>query len=471
MIADLNDFTDDITRTGDICIIGAGAAGITLALELARAGHKVVLCEAGGWEETQDSQACYRGEVHGDPLYDLEYARLRYLGGSTNHWAGWCRTFDAFDFDRSYVAPEHKWPITRDDLDPFLDGARDILDLKTDFRDRPPDALGIRPIEFNFSPPTRFRDKFRDALEGSDRIDLVLNANLIGCQTEGDRIASARFSAYSWTYMTVEARHFILAMGGIDNSRLLLWLQRRDAAGLLAPALPIGRYWMEHPHYTIGQALVRAEVHDQFNYGTSQAFQRDQGIMNASLRVDEVPHTFTRALLEDLKTIAPTYAARANEQVAAGTLFGAELRAVWEQEPRRDNAVSLSAFEKDIFDIPHTVLEWRKSALDRRTIRASAGLFANWLVEKDLGRARLAGWLVTGGPYPDDDELAGYHHMGGTRMGTDPAVSVVDADCRVHGTANLFVAGSSVFTTSGFSNPTLPIVQLALRLGAHLARA
>jgi choline dehydrogenase-like flavoprotein len=83
---------------------------------------------------------------------------------------------------------------------------------------------------------------------------------------------------------------------------------------------------------------------------------------------------------------------------------------------------------------------------------------------------RIEEWVTSGQGYPTDQELAGHHHMGGTRMGTDPKKSVVDANCKVHGMENLYMGGSSVFTTSGQCNPTTTIVALALRLGAHLGK-
>ncbi|MFZ1681764.1 MAG: GMC family oxidoreductase, partial [Rhizobiaceae bacterium] len=115
-------------------------------------------------------------------------------------------------------------------------------------------------------------------------------------------------------------------------------------------------------------------------------------------------------------------------------------------------------------------LNWTKGEAEHRTLLEGLRLFGRAMAERDFGRVRIADWVLAGNPYPTDQELAGHHHMGGTRMGADPATSVVDADCRVHGMQNLFVAGSSVFSTSGQCNPTTTIVALAIRLGHHLAR-
>ena len=113
-------------------------------------------------------------------------------------------------------------------------------------------------------------------------------------------------------------------------------------------------------------------------------------------------------------------------------------------------------------------LNWKKSSLDRQTIRQSVNLFNSWLLEKDLGRLQLFDWLIKNEEYPIYDELAGYHHMGGTRMSNSKEFGVVDSNCKVYGSKNLYIAGSSIFTTGGHNNPTLPIVQFTLRLADHL---
>jgi len=119
--------------------------------------------------------------------------------------------------------------------------------------------------------------------------------------------------------------------------------------------------------------------------------------------------------------------------------------------------------------VPRIDLHWRKGALEHRTLIEGMRLFGQALIEQDIGRVRLADWLANGEPYPFEDmELAGNHHMGGTRMNDDPARGVVDADCKVFGMRNLFVGGSSVFPTSGQTNPTTTITALACRLGDHL---
>jgi choline dehydrogenase-like flavoprotein len=124
--------------------------------------------------------------------------------------------------------------------------------------------------------------------------------------------------------------------------------------------------------------------------------------------------------------------------------------------------------DRDPHGMPRAELHWRLSDFDRRTILGSATLLAEEMVRQNFGRVRLDPWVLGTGSFPADDEVKGNHHMGGTRMSTQPGHGVVDADCKVHGLSNLYVAGSSVFPSGGAANPTLTIVQLALRLAEHL---
>ena len=161
---------------------------------------------------------------------------------------------------------------------------------------------------------------------------------------------------------------------------------------------------------------------------------------------------------------------RSAYQLSQNLRCAAQLYVAWEQAPLASNQIELSKTDVDHAGVPRIELHWKKSALERRTLVEGLKLFGTTLIEKDLGRVRLMDWIANGEDYPTDEETAGHHHMGGTRMGTDIARSVVDANCKVHGMDNLYVGGSSVFCTSGQANPTTTITALACRLGDHLSK-
>jgi choline dehydrogenase-like flavoprotein len=138
-----------------------------------------------------------------------------------------------------------------------------------------------------------------------------------------------------------------------------------------------------------------------------------------------------------------------------------------EQAPNPDSRVTLSA-EKDAMGMPRAKLDWRLTELDKRSMRTFYEILGQELGKSGMGRVQLRDWLL------DDDRnwpsflSGGWHHMGTTRMHADPKQGVVDANCRVHGLANLYVSGAAVYATAGSANPTLTLVALSLRLSDHL---
>lgn len=465
----------------EFCIIGAGPAGITCARSLATKGHKVLLLEAGGWEWSEESQASYAGETVGDRYFDLDACRLRYFGGTSNHWTGWCRPLDAHEFAGKGFAHIGRWPIRRSDLDPYLPAAMDILEIALPEPDVPLKGGMLRKIDVSFSPPVRFAAKYRDEILASERILLCLDSNLTRMEVAGGAIAAIAVENYEGARATVTAKTFILACGGIENSRMLLWCNAASGGALLKGQGELaGRYWFEHHHAAIGDAIVETgftprRTDPERPRGESMTLLAltpraiaENNILSCSLRFHPTSGGRASALLEDIACVAPTWANWAATQLSDGQLCAHRLQATAEQEPRAENRVALEG-PPDRFGIPKVALHWSRSELDMRTLREAARTLGFYLAVRDIGRVRLAPWVLGEAPYPEDVEIAAYHHMGGTRMSDDPATGVVDRDCRLFGMGNLYVVGSSVFPSGGHGTPTLTVVQLALRLADHLA--
>ena len=471
MIYEFNEFPVS-EKTYDCAIIGAGPAGISCAKRLAEIGFRCIVLEGGGRSLSDQSQSVYDGKTVGDPYLPLVSSRLRYFGGTSGHWAGWSRPLDAIDFNRGYLDPVYSWPIDKYDLDPYLIDALNHIDLSGVFADEVyDDEFGINEIEFKFSPPTRFGDKYHDAFAQSDKLDLVLNANFLRFIGSPQRPGydAARLAGYNGKEENVSARFFVLAAGGIENSRLLLWQRRVQESSILKESLPIGQYWMEHPHATVGDGIADID----FNSGTryfslTKGIQQDFGILNAGLRLSGMPYEGTKRVIADLMCVAPKVGKRLAGLAGKRLVCGMSIRAAWEQAPDVSNRVELNNSELDRFGMPRPILHWRLTDLDRKTIKYTLGQLGDMFKRKDIGRVRIADWLASDDHIPSSDEIGGYHHMGGTRMGTDASISVVDSNAKVHGVDNLYVAGSSVFPTGGHANPTLTIIQLALRLADHL---
>ncbi|KQZ82975.1 dehydrogenase [Mesorhizobium sp. Root157] len=458
-----------------VVVIGSGPAGITIARKLAAAGITVAILEAGGREYSDESQDFYRGRTVGDPYFDLDITRLRYMGGSSNHWAGWCRVLDAHDFQPKAWAPDTGWPIERKDIEPFLSEVHDILELP-EFRADVPISDDMRWVQLIKSPAVRFGEKYADELANSQNIALVLNTSVTELAGDGSKITGTRIWSNGRQAGLLQADYFVVCAGGLENSRLLLWSNQTSNGGVVPHTEALGKYWMEHPTFEGGNAILadydefEVDAANEAFFSPSPAAMERLEIMNFGIRLIETPYPGAKRLIADLACSAPDLAEWAAVKLGQHLRCAAQLYVAWEQAPRADNRIELSATDMDQAGVPRIELHWKKSDLERRTILEGLRLFGRTMAEKNLGRVRIDDWLTSGADYPTNQELAGHHHMGGTRMGTDVARSVVDADCKVHAMANLYVGGSSVFCTSGECNPTTTITALACRLGDHLAR-
>ncbi len=316
-----------------------------------------------------------------------------------------------------------------------------------------------------------------------------LDANLVDLRLDDamGTVSSAVFRSYrpGDPGFEVRARAFCLCTGGIENARLLLNFRSQVPAGIGNGADLVGRYFCEHPSFELADVMLPGEPLPEMEfYCPTEEFIFEQQVLNFGLRFEPGPwpptlpaaaariglvDPFELRLLEFMRDEQhPPRRAVAREDLPLAAR--ATLRTAHEQAQNPDSRVRLGD-ELDALGLARPVLDWRLTELDVHTMRTAATAFGRHLAEQNRGRARLHDWLLADPvvfPGIDVDEVAGKHHMCTTRMADDPRHGVVDRDCRVHGIANLFIGGSSVFATPGHANPTYTLTQLALRLGDHL---
>jgi glycine/D-amino acid oxidase-like deaminating enzyme len=244
----------------DYCIVGSGPAGITCALALSSPNKKILLLEGGGTEYTGDSQELYRGVVVGDPYFRLDTSRLRYFGGSSNHWVGWCRPLDEIDFQAKDAFPKTRWPIGKNTLDSYLEAASSILDVRPLQKDVELPGGLLKQIDVVFTNPVRFSKKYTSDLLNSQSIAVAFNASVVGLKTNGKGITAVEVVDFKGARRDVSATRYILACGGIENGILLLWSNHKANNKIIKNSTTLWRYWMEHPTFTVGDAIINNEI-------------------------------------------------------------------------------------------------------------------------------------------------------------------------------------------------------------------
>lgn len=481
----------------DLIIIGAGMAGIAIATEWANAGKTVAMLESGGREIDMEIQALYAGTgtmrapgCEDRPINEyLIQSRVRALGGSGNVWGGKCGPLDPSDFAERPWLSRSGWPMTRSDLQPFYDRACALLHIPAFHRDFDREPLADRPalpIDENFfSSPREYSrisgrtdreafDRFRTDFANAPNISVYLNANVASIRTDrrGRRVQGLDVACLNGSSHSARGRAYVLAAGGIENVRILLHSKDARANGLGNHSDWLGRCFQGHVTFGVYE---NAEGLNTALCVTTQ--------QNMSLYTDgRGPHCVLATTLEGQRRFGtgnftttlvngdtPPGAADPAVLALAGQLDGASAQLIpcffmAEQSPHLESRLTLHEGYTDALGMAHMHLDWVYSEEDMRNLERSVAALGDALGAAGKGRVR---W-----PVERSQLLAilnqSRHHMGTTRMSVDPDQGVVDADCRVHGVANLYIAGSSVFPTSGIINPTLTLMALAMRLSDHL---
>ena len=521
MVVDLMDGGPDQLQA-DVAVIGAGAAGLTIARRLVEGGLSVVLLESGGLDFEKETADLNRGLVSGEPYYPLHDARLRFFGGTTAIWGGRSAELDPIDFERREWVDWSGWPFSHDELRPWYDHAWRLLELSPDRPDLPAGLLnGLDGAELatrHWLIDTQF-DRFRPRrnadLLGSDRLTLVLHATAreIIPAANGSSIERIDVRCPGGKSIDVHARTYVLAAGGLENPRILLASNSILPAGIGNSHDLVGRFFMEHPHGRGGRVVGASawkmlRTFQKHRFGSQEAaallaatpeLQRSRRMLNSALTVAARPPAsgsrplLTAAYLAAKQGLEPTEGGRriwkAYKSVgrrlryAVGPLYAwarqqcgrDELALVLraEQAPNPDSRITLAS-EVDATGMPRIHLDWRLSPQDRESAAELVCAFARTMDRLGAGKVDPAEWLSdetvnwVSDPLVSVHPLGGYHHMGTTRMADDPKRGVTDGWGRVHGIGNLYVAGSSLFPTGGWANPTLTILALALRQADHL---
>ena len=533
MLIDMREVRDGRSLMATVCIIGAGVAGITLARELERFGIDTCVLESGGLEPDAATRDLARGESVGLDYQFADGCRGRFFGGSSNCWGGWCRPLDAWDFEQRDWIPHSGWPFGLEHMAPWYRRVHEVLKLgpvnfepqfweqaiaRKDVMRIPLTTGAVRDTISQFSPPVRFGRHYRQELALARFVRVFLYANVTQILPDElcTHVQAVSVQTLSGKHMSVSARLFVLATGGIENARLLLASNQVASAGLGNAHDLVGRFFMDHPRMLLGRVKFspewsRNKLYDiKYNYMnravaahgvhiaaqlalTPQALERER-LLNARLCFcSEFPGEGSAGamalfrckqallkkdqpdwrLMDDLWTMARdpgnTFAYGFTRFFHPRSMIRhVSFQVIVEPAPNPDSRVMLSAERRDALGMPRVSVDWRLNTQTEYTVDRTLQLVADELQQSRVAQVDI-GPTVSKHGWPSTMEKEGtWHHMGTTRMHANPKRGVVDADGKVHGLENLFIAGSSVFPTAGANFPTITIAALALRLAEHL---
>lgn len=503
-----------------VLVIGTGPVGLAVRSGLRRLGRRVVLLEAGGDRASTDS-AHNAGGVLGLPFSGIA-GRARGLGGNSALWAGQCMRFHAADFERRPWVAQSGWPIGYDTIGPAYAEAERFLGVSADDYHAvswrrfglDPDTLPDRQIDARFSvfasePDVWRRD--RAAIERDTGTEVLFDARASGFLVQDGRVRGVHVRSRAGHDRILRAAAVVIATGAIEAARLLLLPSESAPRGLADGNPHVGAHFQDHPHGSIasvrpadaaaarrvvewftlfhrhGMRLlpkltrsIEAQARDEvlnacavpvYEWPQDSLFDRMRGAQEAVLgrRVSTGLKEALDAVTRNPGELLRYGAGRARGRSYAGLLPRRVLLQVYlEQDPATSSRVALAP-ELDVSGLPAVTVDWRLGDLERRTAESMVAALDEWFRAWGIGPAVLEpsmsgeGWRRS---FADNQ-----HHAGTTRMSGSPSEGVVDAECRVWGTDNVWVAGGGVFPTSSYANPTLTMVAVGLRVARSVASA
>ncbi len=516
--------TASILQGFDLCIVGAGAAGIAMAQRLAHSSLRVILLVSGqpGDKGLPDAarQTLYHGTAGAflnkvDPIF-LQRSRLNMYGGTTNHFGFWARPLDAADYQPRPGYRDASWPFDAAELRHYYSDAhrfgqfgpfnyedlafwQRVLYARC-FDPLPADKLTGAIMHAQYEENLHdFQVQFRETLKQAANITVLFNAHLLTIATDENqrRVTGLHCAtiesgpgaaAQPGKRFEVRARAYALACGGIENVRLLqlsgdLGNNKRDQ---------LGRGFMVHPLLTNAARVrferpVPSEIRNFFREQQIRLKPPAAGDSTGAYQHMVAPLVnpelvFEYCMFNAWGVLAPTHQALLEEKIGNFRIIlrfepdesSAVVNLNWEQVPDEDSRITLNRQRLDpIFGQPVVQVDWRLNETDKRSAVRALEITLEYLRQRGAYQQEMITDVSGGAAHwtfpPQAGALeTGDHHIGALRMSASPAAGIVDKNARLHTVENLYIAGSAIFPTGGYANPTLTIVALSLRLADHL---
>lgn len=490
----------------DICVIGCGAIGIALAVTLGGSGRRVLLLEAGGDNITEESQEYYRCASVGHPHTGASHGRFRVFGGSTERWGGQAMRFEPVDLEARPWMNARAWPLSFDAMIPYYRQAERFMGVDEHPYDRLEGdlqafarKLGVDLSELSrhllpfklqntvFALQPRLRECYSSTLHASPDIVVAKDVTATRLITDGAGTVTGLSCQHADRTVTVRARQFVLATGGIENARFLLLQKERFGIPELAAHRAIGLFFQDHPGAHVAeisglgaalfQNVFRMKRGPRMSYKGritwSDEKRRNDHLHSASATflMSRRPSEFDDAPDPGGAPVDPAEWRLALRLLCRGILYSplhyTVLAVSGEDAPDRRSRILLSDKDVDPLGLPSPVMDWHISPGAAESIVEFTDHIERLYATMKLGRfrrfafSRDASLLM---PHLADNA----HHVGSTSIGATPDHGVVDANLNVHGFQNFQVAGTSVLPTASHANPTLTALALTFRLAEQM---
>ncbi len=509
-------------RRPQVLIIGAGAVGITLAVDLARSGTHVMLCESGGRNTETAAQDLNNAIVLGRPHSGIKEGRARVLGGTTTLWGGQLIAFREIDFQARPWLNLPAWPINRQEISRYYESCATMLGLPLKGDDETSVWHALKMDPPNLSPDLEFvltrwlkeanlARMFASELKNNPNLNVVLHASATGFAASDDgRITSVEICSSDGKKCNLSADAFVVATGTIEASRLML------AAAKKNPRLPwsdndwVGAAFQDHlelraatvhpinkklfndtfdnifldgykynPKITLSTSIQNVKlltnVGGVFTFESSiSGHLSNIKIFLKAIKNGSVPSSF-RSIPKDMLALMKVWYPLVVRYLRDSRAFnpadlGIGLRVHCEQIPLQRSRILLDPDKCDRNGVPLAVLDWQIDGREMESVVAFCEVAAAKLEQMGLAKIDIDPRLIHRDFSIIDEARDTNHHCGGLQMADTCADGVVNGDLRVHGTKNLYVAGAAVFPSSSFANPTFTAMALALRLADHIRR-